>query len=105
MTHLLNGRVISILVDNAAKYTPPGTPIDVRVQRLDDRIRVAIADHGPGIPIDQRLNGRINFSPPSTFTYDFVELGVARGADLHSKPIVGQDFKLFYVIVRLSSHG
>jgi two-component system, OmpR family, sensor histidine kinase KdpD len=47
-------QVVTNLLENAVKYTPPGTPIDVRVQRLDDRIRIAIADHGPGIPPGKR---------------------------------------------------
>jgi two-component system, OmpR family, sensor histidine kinase KdpD len=47
-------QVVTNLLENAVKYTPPGTPIDVRVQRLDDRVRIAIADHGPGVPADKR---------------------------------------------------
>jgi two-component system sensor histidine kinase KdpD len=52
--YLMIDQVITNLLENAVKYTPPGTPIDVRVQRLDDRIRVAVADHGPGIPPGKR---------------------------------------------------
>ena len=39
-------RAVSNLVDNACKWSPPDTPIDVRV--ADGR--VAVRDHGPGIP-------------------------------------------------------
>ena len=38
-------RAISNLIDNALKYSPPGTPIEVTVR---DR-EVVVADHGPGI--------------------------------------------------------
>ena len=43
-------RAISNLVENAVKYSPTGTPIDVNVTggRLDVR------DHGPGIPVDDQ---------------------------------------------------
>jgi two-component system sensor histidine kinase KdpD len=47
-------QVVTNLLENAVKYTPSGTPVDVRVERLADRIRVAIADHGPGIPPGKR---------------------------------------------------
>ncbi|HET9630460.1 MAG TPA: DUF4118 domain-containing protein, partial [Novosphingobium sp.] len=38
------------LLDNAAKYSPPGSPIDVLARRLPDGIELAVADIGPGIP-------------------------------------------------------
>jgi two-component system sensor histidine kinase KdpD len=38
------------LLDNAAKHTGPGTPIDVRVTREPDAAVIEIADHGPGLP-------------------------------------------------------
>jgi two-component system sensor histidine kinase KdpD len=38
------------LLDNAAKYSPPGSRIDVKAARMDDRVRLSIADHGDGIP-------------------------------------------------------
>ena len=38
------------LVDNAAKHTPPGTPIEVRVRREPKAAIVEVADRGPGLP-------------------------------------------------------
>ena len=43
-------QVIINLVDNAIKYTPPGSHIQVRAFRRGDLAVVEIADDGPGIP-------------------------------------------------------
>ena len=46
--------VITGLVDNASKYSPPDAPIDV-VVRTDDRDAVLeVMDRGPGIPLDRQ---------------------------------------------------
>ncbi len=37
------------LLDNAVKYGR-GTPVEVRIRREDGVLRVAVRDHGPGIP-------------------------------------------------------
>ncbi|HEX7703496.1 MAG TPA: ATP-binding protein, partial [Kofleriaceae bacterium] len=42
------------LLENAAKHTPAGTPIDVRVVREADRATLEVADRGPGIPAAAR---------------------------------------------------
>jgi signal transduction histidine kinase len=42
------------LADNAAKYTPAGSAIDVGSARDDDGVRLWVSDHGPGIPEDMR---------------------------------------------------
>jgi two-component system sensor histidine kinase MprB len=42
------GRAISNLIDNALKWGPPGTPVEVSVR---DGV-VAVRDHGPGIAAD-----------------------------------------------------
>jgi two-component system sensor histidine kinase KdpD len=38
------------LLENAARYTPAGTPIEISAQALPGRIAVEVADRGPGIP-------------------------------------------------------
>ncbi|RME26558.1 MAG: response regulator [Deltaproteobacteria bacterium] len=45
--------VVTNLVGNAIKYTPPGGSVSVGVHRLDDRLRVTVTDTGPGIPADE----------------------------------------------------
>jgi two-component system sensor histidine kinase KdpD len=41
--------VLTNLIENAAKYTPPGTQIDVSAALDGDTVTVEIADNGPGI--------------------------------------------------------
>ena len=38
------------LLENAAKYTPAGTPIEISAQARLGRVTVEVADRGPGIP-------------------------------------------------------
>lgn len=52
-------RVLGNLVTNAAKYSPPDSPIDVTVSRQpgafhSDRVVIEVADRGLGIPAEQR---------------------------------------------------
>lgn len=42
--------VLSILLDNAGKYTPPGGRISVVTRRRRDLITAEVSDTGPGIP-------------------------------------------------------
>lgn len=37
------------LLENAEKYTPAGSPIEVSARRDGDRIEVSVSDHGPGV--------------------------------------------------------
>ena len=47
--------VVYTLVDNAAKYSPPGTNVRVSAARAEDEmIRLAVEDEGRGIPPDLR---------------------------------------------------
>jgi signal transduction histidine kinase len=46
---LLLGQLVENLLDNASKYSPPGTPIDVAVARDDGLASLSVADSGRGI--------------------------------------------------------
>jgi two-component system, OmpR family, sensor histidine kinase KdpD len=47
---LLIQQVFVNLLENAARYTPAGTPIEISAHREGDYIIVEIADRGPGLP-------------------------------------------------------
>ena len=42
--------VVSVLVDNALRYTPAGGTVAVEVVPGGDRVRVRVSDSGPGVP-------------------------------------------------------
>jgi signal transduction histidine kinase len=50
-------QVVGNLVANAVKFSPPDTPIEVAVRRVDSAVEISVTDHGEGIP-EQDL-GRI----------------------------------------------
>jgi len=47
-------RIIENLLVNAARHTPAGTPIWVRIRLLADAVELIVEDSGPGIPDDQK---------------------------------------------------
>jgi two-component system sensor histidine kinase KdpD len=47
-------QVLTNLIENAARYTPAGTPIVVRASAERDTLIVEVRDHGPGIPEGMR---------------------------------------------------
>jgi two-component system sensor histidine kinase KdpD len=46
-------QVLFNLLDNAAKYAPQDSIIEIRAQRRDDSIRIDVLDEGEGIPQDE----------------------------------------------------
>ncbi|WP_301100745.1 DUF4118 domain-containing protein [Propionivibrio sp.] len=46
-------RVLCNLLENAAKYSPPGSPIEIVVQARDDRVEVAVCDSGQGFAVEK----------------------------------------------------
>jgi two-component system sensor histidine kinase KdpD len=43
-------QVLLNLLDNALKYTPPGSPISIQARVDDGTVLVEVADEGPGLP-------------------------------------------------------
>lgn len=51
--HLL-GIAIGNLVENASKYSPPGSVIRIETRWRQGQVGIAVIDQGPGIPIEQQ---------------------------------------------------
>jgi PAS domain S-box-containing protein len=48
------GQVLTNLVENATKYAPPGTIINVSARAREKFVEFRVADEGPGIPVEYR---------------------------------------------------
>ena len=47
------GRLVQVLTNllaNAAKYSPPAAAVEIKIERKEPAVRVTVRDHGPGIP-------------------------------------------------------
>lgn len=51
---LLVGQLLENLLDNAIKYSPSGSPVEIVVLGGPDRVRLEVRDHGPGVPEAER---------------------------------------------------
>jgi two-component system sensor histidine kinase KdpD len=43
-------QVLTNLLENAAKYTPAGTPVTIMARREAEYVLISVCDRGPGIP-------------------------------------------------------
>jgi len=81
-------QIVANLVENAAKYSPAGTPIEVGLIEDGSGLLLTIADHGPGIPVEDR--GRI---------FDrYIRVGAGRDA------VHGLGLGLFVVRIAVEAH-
>ena len=49
-------QVLTNLIDNAVKYSPEGSPVEVRAEAVNGHVKVEVVDRGSGIaPEDQKL--------------------------------------------------
>lgn len=46
--------VLTNLVENAVRFSPPSSPIELQVTSGGESVEVRVADHGPGIPPEER---------------------------------------------------
>src|ERR1700735_1202784 len=51
---LLIERVLVNLLENASKYTPPGSTVTLTAEVIGDRLSVSVMDDGPGLPAGQQ---------------------------------------------------
>jgi signal transduction histidine kinase len=69
-------QVIDNLLSNAIKSSPPEAPIEIQASRQDERLRLAIVDQGPGIPVDEQPLLFRRFARPSGVSAGGVGLGL-----------------------------
>jgi two-component system sensor histidine kinase SenX3 len=50
----LLAQAIENVLDNALRFAPPGTSVDIHAAREGGTLRVSIRDQGPGIPEGER---------------------------------------------------
>jgi len=85
--------VIYILLDNASKYSPSGTPISIRAKRRADEryIRITVSDEGPGVPseLQERVFEKF-FRVPAREPYDRRRGGVGLGLPIARRLVEAQ---------------
>jgi two-component system sensor histidine kinase KdpD len=50
LDYLQMDQVLTNLIENAVRYTPSASPIEIGVEVVDGQMMVSVADRGPGIP-------------------------------------------------------
>ena len=106
-------RIVENLLVNAAKHTPPGTPVRLWVGAEDDGVGIAVEDRGRGVPDQlkevvfrpfERGSGELSHAPGTGIGLSLV----ARFAELHGgrawvedRPGGGATFRVF--LPRVSS--
>jgi signal transduction histidine kinase len=80
-------RVFDNLLDNALRYAPGGSAIEIEASARDEVARVTVTDHGPGIPADERARvfERFHRSPGASGPGAGLGLAIASAiVDAHS---------------------
>lgn len=52
LDYLQMDQVLTNLLENAVRYTPAASPIELSVELVDTQMMVSIGDYGPGVPAD-----------------------------------------------------
>lgn len=50
LDYLQMDQVLTNLIENAVRYTPPASPIEVRARLEGEQMVISVADRGPGVP-------------------------------------------------------
>ena len=58
MDFALMTRVLVNVIDNAVKYSPPGSPIEIKTRVVAGHLEIEVSDRGVGIP-QEDLHSRV----------------------------------------------
>ncbi len=113
MDHMQIERVMINLIENAAKYSPPGESIEISAEHVGEMLEVRVHDHGIGIPPDalqaifepfRRLNAPVpgqEFTvPPGSGLGLAICAGIVRehGGEIHAESQVGQGTTIIFTL-------
>jgi signal transduction histidine kinase len=87
-------QIMRILLDNALRHTPPGTDVEISASRDNGRVRIDVADAGPGLEENTRLHAFERFFTADGASGSGLGLAIARelaermegGITLRSRP-------------------
>jgi two-component system sensor histidine kinase KdpD len=82
------------LLDNAAAYTPPGTPVQVEARVENGNLCVMISDKGPGIPPEdlERIFDKFYRVPGSATGGTGLGLSISKGLiEAHGGKIIAEN--------------
>jgi two-component system sensor histidine kinase KdpD len=81
MDDVLIEQVLLNLLDNAVKYTPPASPIEIIATAGEAKVTIEIADRGPGLPPGQEdtVFDKFHRAAPATARGAGLGLAICRG--------------------------
>ncbi len=108
-------QVLENLLSNAEKFSPPGSPIRIRVRRTDARVAIGVEDRGEGIPrehLDRIFDRFYQVQPPPGGARRGLGIGLslvreicdAMGADVEVRSEVGRG-SIFTVLLPMATQS
>ena len=91
---LLIQQVLVNLLDNAAKFAEPGTPIELSAFQKNDELMVEVSDRGPGFPVgeEKRIFEKFYRVDGQSRTGSGIGLAICRSIiELHNGTIVAEN--------------
>ena len=107
--------IVGNLLSNARKYSPPGSTIDVRIERSPECARVSVSDRGIGLSGDQLEAVFTPFfrAPAATAQASGVGLGLTvckrlveiQGGTIHAEPRPGGGTTFWFTLLPAEDAG